>query len=115
LPLLHEDKKAEFVLIGTLHRAGPRLTAIDLARYLDSLAPTVVFYEWPVGVGLPNLEDANQTLEDTAILALRELIGTMIPAQAVVFDRPGQNVPPATVKLPPAGPDSVPATSATPS
>jgi hypothetical protein len=31
-----------------------------------------VFYEWPVGVGLPNLEDANQTLEDTAILALRE-------------------------------------------
>jgi MFS family permease len=35
------------------------------------------------------------------------LIGTMIPAQAVVFDRPGQNVPPATVKLPPAGPDSL--------
>ncbi len=39
------------------------------------------------------------------------LIGTVIPAQAVVFDQPGQNAPPATVKVPPADPESVPNTS----
>jgi len=42
-------------------------------------------------------------------------IGTGIPAQAVVLGRPEPKLPRISANLPPAVPESVPATSATPS
>ncbi|MEI8096396.1 MAG: hypothetical protein WCG80_19455 [Spirochaetales bacterium] len=47
-------------------------------------------------------------------LQFGKLIGTVIPAQAVVLGRPEPKLPRTSANLPPAVPESVPATSATP-